>query len=102
RPFGVFNYPTWWVSEMEVEPARHLVRYRHIRGITRGMDVQWTLQAIEPAPVPGTEISIVHRWSGPAWPLIGTFAADWIIGPVFVRGTASRPRGGARRGGEGG
>src|SRR5574342_902509 len=40
RPFGPLRYPTWWVSEMEVEPAR-AVRYRHLQGITRGMDVEW-------------------------------------------------------------
>jgi len=41
RPFGPVNYPTWWVSEMWVEPADRVVRYRHIRGITTGMDVEW-------------------------------------------------------------
>src|SRR5437667_4289208 len=45
RPFGVFRYPTRWVSRMEIDDRRHTVRYRHVRGITRGMDVEWTLRS---------------------------------------------------------
>ena len=32
----------------------------------------------------------MHEWSGPPWPLIRRPAADWVIGPVFVHGIASR------------
>ena len=63
RPFGPLRYPTWWVSEMRVE-APHAVRYRHVRGITRGMDVEWRLAA-EPD---GVRVTIVHQWAGPGWP----------------------------------
>jgi ribosome-associated toxin RatA of RatAB toxin-antitoxin module len=86
RPFGVFNYPTWWVSEMRIDRAAKAVHYRHVRGITAGMDVVWR---IEPANG-GTEVTIVHDWSGPRWPLIGPGAARWVIGPVFIHGIASR------------
>jgi len=86
RPFGVFNYPTWWVSEMRIDRETHVVHYRHVRGITAGMDVVWR---IEPRNG-GTEVTIVHEWSGPRWPLIGGAAAEWVIGPVFIHGIASR------------
>jgi ribosome-associated toxin RatA of RatAB toxin-antitoxin module len=86
RPFGVLRYPTWWVSEMRVDPAEPAVRYRHVRGITTGMDVVWR---IEPRDG-GTEVTIVHDWAGPRWPLVGGPAAEWIIGPVFIHGIASR------------
>jgi ribosome-associated toxin RatA of RatAB toxin-antitoxin module len=86
RPFGPVGYPTWWVSEMWIEPARLAVRYRHVRGVTAGMDVEWR---IVPAAA-GSDVSIVHEWIGPHWPLIGRPAAEWIIGPVFVHGIASR------------
>jgi ribosome-associated toxin RatA of RatAB toxin-antitoxin module len=86
RPFGFLKYPAWWVSEMWVDPARSEVRYRHIRGITRGMDVVWRLE-----PTDGeTEVTIVHQWEGPAWPAIRRPAAEWVIGPVFIHGIASR------------
>jgi ribosome-associated toxin RatA of RatAB toxin-antitoxin module len=86
RPFSWFRYPTWWVSEMSVDPAAPAVRYRHVRGITTGMDVIWQFQPVEN----GTDVSIVHEWAGPAWPLIGAAAAEWVIGPVFIQGIASR------------
>lgn len=92
RPFGPLRYPTWWVSEMRVVPAR-AVRYRHVQGITRGMDVEW--QFTQEAE--GVAVTIVHQWTGPGWPLIGRPAADWVIGPVFIHGIASRTLAGVKR-----
>lgn len=84
RPFGPLRYPTWWVSEMRVDPAAPAVRYRHIRGITRGMEVEW---AFAPA---GRDVAVTltHRWGGPPWPLVGPVAANLVIGPVFIHGIA--------------
>jgi ribosome-associated toxin RatA of RatAB toxin-antitoxin module len=93
RPFGPFNYPTWWVSEMRVDRAAPAVHYRHVRGITAGMDVVWRL---EPAG-DDTEVTIVHDWAGPPWPVVGGAAAAWVIGPVFIHGIASRTLAGIRR-----
>lgn len=86
RPFGRLKYPTWWVSEMWIDQEAPAVHYRHVRGITTGMDVVWQLQSSTEA----TEVTIVHEWSGPPWPLIGPAAATWVIGPVFIQGIASR------------
>lgn len=88
RPFGPFvpQWPTWWMSEMTCEPDAPRIRYTHVRGITRGMDVAWDF-------VPengGTRVTITHQWNGPPWPVIGALAADVVIGPVFVHGIASR------------
>ena len=44
-----------------------------------------------------TRASIVHEWNGPAWPLIGRPAAQWVIGPVFIHGIASRTLAGIAR-----
>jgi len=87
RHFGPFAYPTWWVSEMDSDPARRTVTYRHVDGITKGMDVLWE---VLPAPGGGSLLRIVHEWSGPGWPLIGGLAADEVIGPHFIRHIASR------------
>jgi hypothetical protein len=83
---GPVRYPTWWVSEMEGDAAVPAVRYRHMGGITRGMDVVWEFHS-RPQ---GTLIRIVHEWDGPAWPLIGHFAADHVIGPHFISFIAGR------------
>ena len=93
RPFGPLRWPTWWVSEMTVEPAAPRVRYRHVRGITTGMDVVWEF---EPRSG-GTLVTITHRWGGPPWPLIGALAADAVIGPLFVHAIASRTLAGIAR-----
>lgn len=86
RPFGPLKYPTWWVSEMRVDPEQPAVYYRHVRGITAGMDVVWHMVPVDG----GTEVTIVHEWNGPAWPVAGKAAAEWVIGPVFIHGIASR------------
>lgn len=93
RPFGVVNWPTWWKSEMVVDPARPAVRFRHIGGVTTGMDVEWSFAAVPQ----GTHVRLLHVWDGPRWPLIGVFAATQVIGPVFIHGIASRTLAGLAR-----
>jgi ribosome-associated toxin RatA of RatAB toxin-antitoxin module len=83
---GPIRYPTWWTSEMEADPDAPIVRYRHVDGITRRMDVRWEFL---PAPE-GTLVRVVHEWDGPAWPIIGRFAAEHVIGPHFVSAIARR------------
>ena len=86
RPFGLVAWPTWWVSEMSVDDLAPAIRFRHVRGITTGMDVEWTFTAQRG----GALVRIVHVWNGPRWPVIGRLAARAVIGPVFVHGIASR------------
>lgn len=94
RPFGPVSWPTWWTSLMSVqEPTadgRSSIRFRHVHGITTGMDVEWTLEPMLCGSAPATRVRIVHVWNGPKWPLIGVFAARRVIGPIFVHGIASR------------
>lgn len=94
RPFaGPVRYPTWWVSDMDHQPDERTILYRHVDGITTGMDVRW-----EVAPVDeGARLRIVHEWEGPDWPLVGSWAADRIIGPHFVSHIAGRTLEGVRR-----
>ena len=93
RPFGPLKYPTWWVSEMWIDRAAPAIHYRHVRGITTGMDVVWRMEPSED----GTDVTIVHDWRGPPWPIVGPAAARWVIGPVFIHGIASRTLAGIRR-----
>jgi ribosome-associated toxin RatA of RatAB toxin-antitoxin module len=93
RRFGIIKYPTWWVSEMEVLAERCEVRYRHVRGITAGMDVVWRLERRDDH----VDVTIVHEWPGPRWPLIGKPAADLVIGPVFIHAIAARTLAGVKR-----
>lgn len=93
RPFGVANWPTWWLSEMAVDDATPAVRFRHIGGVTTAMDVEWCLTSVDE----GTHVRLVHVWDGPRWPLIGALAATAVIGPVFIHGIASRTLAGLAR-----
>ena len=112
RSFGrdgaPLRWPAWWVSEMTVDPARREIRYRHVRGITRGMAVVWRLRGTEGleaqrhrGTVGTVEVEIVHTWDGPGWPLIGRAAAALVIGPVFIHGIAARTLAGIKRFAEG-
>lgn len=94
RPFPAgLKFPTWWLSEMRSEPNEPAVYYKHIDGVTRGMDVKWELNAR------GNEtfIRLFHTWDGPAWPLISGVTADWVIGPHFISAIAQRTLAGVAR-----
>lgn len=93
RPFGIVDWPTWWVSLMEVQhpmdapsPA---IRFRHVGGVTTRMEVEWSFAPVRDATGAGTRVTVLHLWDGPSWPFIGG-AARMLIGPVFVHGIASR------------
>jgi hypothetical protein len=91
RAFGPLSYPVWWVSEMRLDESTPAVTYRHVDGITTGMDVIWSFESMDEST---TAVSIVHTWkSGPNWPLPG-FIRRWIanavIGPIFIHHVATR------------
>jgi ribosome-associated toxin RatA of RatAB toxin-antitoxin module len=91
RPFQLgilqLNWPTWWLSEMSVnETENPSIRFRHVGGITKGMDVEWSFSRRGH----GSVVRIVHVWDGPAVPGVGIWAAQLVIGPVFIHGIASR------------
>jgi hypothetical protein len=102
RQFGKIDWPTWWLSEMEVRPpgiavdAPPAIRFRHVGGITKGMDVEWSFEPVSS----GTHVTILHVWNGPRWPGIGSIAATKVIGPVFIHGIASRTLAGLARAAE--
>lgn len=97
RDFGPLPYPVWWMSEMRVDGNAPAVIYRHIRGITSGMDVVWSFSSLA---ADSTAVEIVHAWEGgPDWPLPGrarSWIADRIIGPIFIHHVATRTLAGVR------
>lgn len=97
RPFGPIGWPTWWLSEMSVDEGAPAIRFRHVDGVTRGMDVEWSFRTVgaesgaKTRPgAGGTHVKIVHVWDGPSIPLLGIIAATAVIGPCFIHGIASR------------
>ena len=88
RPFvpllGI-GLPVTWRSRTWHEPAGRRLRFVHVAGATKGMDVTWT---IEPAPgangSPGTRVEIAHDFA----PVIPAFA--WVVDRFFTRPIAGR------------
>ncbi len=79
--------PVKWraIQEIERDGPSPIIRFRHIGGVTKGMDVAWTF-------APGSSEVIVridHEFT-PPWPLVGGVIADHVIGPHFVEAIAGK------------
>ena len=83
---GPLRYPTWWLSRMHIDEVEPAVHYTHIGGITKGMVVKWSFEAVPG----GTHVRISHTWDGPPWPIIGRFAWEHVIAHNFVSFIAGR------------
>jgi aromatase len=77
--------PVSWVAEQTNDPQRPTIRFRHVRGWTRGMEVEWRFEPIEG----GTRVTIEHRLA-----FRFPFAAEWLgqhlICGYFVDGVAAK------------
>ena len=78
---------------MSIDEGAPAIRFRHVGGITKGMEVEWSFSVVPG----GTHVSVVHVWDGPPLPFIGIPAATVVIGPVFIHGIASRTLAGLAR-----
>ncbi len=77
--------PVRWWAEQERFPEVPRITFRHVRGITTGMEVEWQFM---PGP-DGVRVEIHHELRL-GWPLIGGLVADRIIGPLFVANIAGK------------
>lgn len=88
REFGRLGWPVWWLSQMWTDPERLAVRYHHLAGVTRGMDVLWQIEPVGS----GSRVRIIHEWAegpafaGPLAPAVGRS----VVGPLFVHFIAGR------------
>jgi len=79
--------PVRWraVQEIDRSGPTPVIRFRHIGGVTKGMEVDWTF---EPRPN-SVGVRIRHDFA-PPWPVVGNFAAERVIGPHFIEAIAGR------------
>jgi ribosome-associated toxin RatA of RatAB toxin-antitoxin module len=79
--------PVKWRATQEVNRggATPVIRFCHIGGVTKGMDVAWTFRP----HARGVEVTIDHEFA-PSWPVVGGLIADRIIGPHFVEAIAGK------------
>jgi ribosome-associated toxin RatA of RatAB toxin-antitoxin module len=73
------GWPARWTAVQESRPHERRIAFRHVRGLTRGMTVEWRF---EPSP-DGVRVTLVHELAM-RWPLVGRLVGDWIVGPVFI------------------
>jgi aromatase len=77
--------PIAWVAEQTNDPERPSIHFRHVRGWTRGMEVEWRFEPI----AGGTRVTIEHQLE-----FRFPFAADWlgehVIGGFFIDNVAAK------------
>ena len=77
--------PVTWRSRTWHEHATRRLRFEHVAGATKGMDVTWTIEAVpRPNGSPGARVEIAHDFA----PAIPGFA--WVVDRFFTRPIAGR------------
>jgi len=76
--------PLAWTSIVKLDERQSRIEFEHLRGITRGMWVAWTM---EPTPA-GLRVQIRHVFE-PRWPVPDALV-DLVVGEYFVNGVARR------------
>ena len=74
-----------WVAEQTNDPTTPHIAFRHLRGWTRGMDVEWIF---EPSPV-GTRVTIEHRLAF-RFPIAAAWFGKHLVSGYFIHGVASK------------
>jgi uncharacterized membrane protein len=79
------GFPVRWTARQRVDTHHYRIHFTHVRGISRGMEVTWFLEADGPL----VHVRIVHdlTWG---WPPLGPWIAHHIIGEMFVSNIASK------------
>ena len=77
--------PVRWTAIQTLDPAERRIAFRHVRGVTRGMEVAWSL-------VPGEHGVLVSIWHAfhPGWPLVPDALVSLVVGRFFVDNIASK------------
>jgi ribosome-associated toxin RatA of RatAB toxin-antitoxin module len=79
------GFPVKWRARQDLFPDAGRITYRHIRGISRGMWVEWRLEKR------GDHVHVVidHELNYPL-PGLGPLFARYIVGDLFVRNIAGK------------
>ncbi len=73
--------PVRWRATQDIDRngPTPIIRFKHIWGVTKGMDVDWTFLPAEEQ----VEVRIRHDFN-PNWPVVGAPISERIIGPQFI------------------
>ena len=78
-------FPVRWVARQTNDPAGPHIAFHHVRGWTRGMDVEWTF---EPRGAT-TLVTIVHRLAF-AFPVASAWLGKHVVSGYFIHGVAAK------------
>src|SRR3954469_16777984 len=76
--------PVGWRARCWSDPAGLRLRFVHVAGATRGMDVTWRIEPVPRDASPGTRVTIEHDFA----PRVPGFAA--FVDRAFTRPIAGR------------
>ena len=85
RRLGV---PVWWRSQQwadEADPNDLRLRFKHVAGATKGMDVTWHIRST----TRGSHVTIEHEFTR-RLPLLGDSVFPRVVDRLFVRPIAGR------------
>ena len=88
RSIGRWGVPVAWVSDQwadESDADDLRLRFRHVAGPTRGMDVTWHIRA----DAAGASVAIVHDFKR-RLPLLGDEVFPVVVDRLFVQPIAAR------------
>lgn len=88
RAFGPLPFPVTWRTEQWADasdPADLRLRFLHVRGVTKSMDVTWHIRARDG----GSDVTIEHEFQR-GIPLIGKRLLPAFVDRFFTRPIAGR------------
>ncbi|HMD03163.1 MAG TPA: SRPBCC family protein [Candidatus Baltobacteraceae bacterium] len=77
--------PIQWIAEQTNDPARPAIRFRHVRGWTRGMEVEWTFEPLGD----GTRVTIEHHLRF-RFPVAAEWLGEHVVGGFFIEYVARK------------
>lgn len=77
--------PVSWTSSQVLRPSDHRINYFHIKGVTKGMDVEWRIERRGE----GTRVTIIHALTSPYF-WVQFSLVEFLLGWLFVSPIAER------------
>ncbi len=78
-------FPIRWVAAQTNDSATPHIAFRHLRGWTRGMDVEWIFESTGG----GTRVTIEHRLQF-AFPVAAAWLGKHLVSGYFIHGVAAK------------
>ena len=78
-------FPVRWVAEQTNDPRTPHIAFHHVRGWTRGMDVEWIFEPLGDR----TRVTIEHRLDF-RFPVASGWLGRHVVSDYFIHGVAAK------------